>query len=73
MGAQTYTGSQIRPDDVVIYSDKKKTTRLTKGVHYTLEYGANTKVGTGTVIVNGTGSYGGSATVKFSIVPKGMQ
>ena len=73
LGAQTYTGSQIRPDDVVIYSDKKKTTRLTKGVHYTLEYGANTKVGTGTVIVNGTGSYGGSATVKFSIVPKGMQ
>lgn len=72
---QAYKGSAIRPagDAVKVYADKKKTVKLTEGTDYVLEYGENIKAGSGSVIVKGIGNYGGSKTVKFTIVPKWLQ
>ena len=67
---QTYTGSAIKPEPVV----KDGGTTLIKGTDYTLSYGENTNVGTnaGTVTINFTGNYSGSATVNFDIVKAGQ-
>ncbi len=43
---------------------------LTENVDYTVTYGENVKVGTGTVVVTGKGEYTGSSTLTFKIVPK---
>ena len=69
---QPYKGNSIRPagDAVKVYADKKKTVKLKEGIDYVLEYGENIKAGSGSVIVKGIGKYGGSKTVKFTIVPK---
>lgn len=63
---KAYTGKAIRPSVTVTYNGR----RLTKGTDYTLTYKNNKKMGTASVIVKGTGSYTGSKTVKFKIVPK---
>ncbi|MBO4901763.1 MAG: leucine-rich repeat protein [Lachnospiraceae bacterium] len=73
-----YTGKQITPsgDHVIIYADKSAKNALSplqEGVDYTLTYGENVKAGSGTVTVTGIGSYGGSKTLKFTIVPKWLQ
>lgn len=73
--SRLYTGAQIKPEDVVVYSDKKKdpASKLTKNVHYTISYGENRSVGKGTVILTGMGEYGGTKTVTFIILPKWLQ
>ena len=67
-----YTGLPVMPrgSAVKVYADRQKTTRLTEGVDYTLTYGENIMLGTGTVTITGKGTYGGSMTVKFKIVPR---
>lgn len=64
--AVKYAGEQIRPEPVV--KDGKKT-KLVKDVHYTLEYGSNSGVGTGYVIIKGKpeGGYFGTREVEFKI------
>lgn len=71
--AQTYSGSQIRPDITVTYvNESGETVTLVKDVDYTVEYGENLKPTTGgtvKIVGNGT-SYVGSQTAQFTINPK---
>ena len=59
----TYKGSQITPVPVVSVDKNELATNT-----YTVEYGENVKVGTGTVKVTLGGNYEGSKTVTFNIV-----
>lgn len=74
IAAREYNGQQVRPLPVVTMTvknnGKTETVTLIRGRDYVLEYGANNKVGTGTVIIKGIGDYGGSKTVKFKISKK---
>jgi hypothetical protein len=63
---QAKTGKQIKPKLKVKLGGKS----LTNGSSYTVTYGANKKVGEGTVTIKGKGNYTGSQVVKFKIVPK---
>ena len=65
---QTYSGSAIAPDVVVKEGDNV----LTKDTDYTVEYSDNTNVGEATVTVTGIGSYSGTKTAHFNIVPKNI-
>ena len=67
--AKTYTGSSIKPTDVVVSYDGKE---LVLGTDYTLEYGENKNAGKGTVIVSFRGNYTGSLTQEFDILPKAV-
>lgn len=71
---QNYTGQSVKPsgDAVKIYSDKSKNddVKLVEGTDYVLSYGENIKAGVGTITVTGKGTYGGSKTIKFVILPK---
>ena len=64
-GTFEYTGSSIQPGVRVTHDG----TELTEGTDYTVTYGENTAVGTGTVTVAGNGSYGGTVTKSFTIIP----
>lgn len=61
----SYTGEAITPEAVVTL----KGVTLTEGTDYTLTYENNREEGTATVTVTGTGSYTGSVTKEFAIVP----
>ena len=62
---QTYTGSALTPKVVV----KEGSKVLAKNVDYTVSYSNNIKVGTASVKITGKGSYKGSYTVNFKILP----
>ena len=66
-----YTGSKIEPEITVnIYGES---TMLTKGTDYTVKYGNNTNVGTGTITISSvsTSNYTFSdSSVSFNIVAK---
>lgn len=62
---QTYTGSALTPKVVV----KEGSKVLTKNVDYTVSYSNNITVGTASVKITGKGSYKGSYTVNFKILP----
>ncbi|MDR1806555.1 MAG: MBG domain-containing protein, partial [Propionibacteriaceae bacterium] len=69
IGNQTYTGSQLTPTVVV----KDGPTVLSRGVDYTVAYGANVAVGSGSVTVTGIGNYAGSlASASFQIVARNL-
>ncbi|MBR3318124.1 MAG: L,D-transpeptidase family protein [Atopobiaceae bacterium] len=61
---QTYTGSQIKPDVVVMHDG----TQLVLDTDYTVTYGENVRVGEGTVTVEAQGLYAGKVTATFKIV-----
>lgn len=65
---RTYTGSEIKPLPVV--KDGIKT--LILGVDYTLSYTNNINPGKATLTLKGKGSYTGTATRYFYIVPKSL-
>ena len=62
---QTYTGSALTPKVVVKAGSKV----LTQNVDYTVSYSNNINVGTASVKITGKGSYKGSYTVNFKILP----
>lgn len=62
-----YNGKKKKPDVTV----KEGSKNLRKNVDYTVSYKNNTKVGTASVVVSGTGKYTGKLTTTFTIVPKG--
>ena len=62
---QTYTGSALKPE--VVVKDGSKV--LTKNVDYYVSYSNHTNAGTATVKIIGKGSYKGSYTTNFKILP----
>lgn len=62
----TYTGKQIKPSITVKYNNKT----LKNGTDYTVSYGANKNPGEATIKITGKGSYSGTLTKKFYILPK---
>lgn len=71
----TYTGSAVKPAVQVYYGN----TPLIEKTDYTVTYKNNTKAsdaaaqtGAPAITVMGKGSYGGKATVTFSILPKNL-
>ncbi len=76
-----YTGRPLRPsgNKVKIWADKSlsPSSRLKEfdgtGGDYKLSYGTNTKIGRGSVTVEGLGTYGGTKTLYFSILPRWMK
>ena len=61
---QTYTGAEVKPDVVI----KNGTYTLIKDKDYTLSYMNNTTIGTGIVMVTGTGDYLGTRIQAFNII-----
>lgn len=73
-----YTGQQITPAiQSVTYKETKNAQSVTltnsETDGYLISYGDNTKTGSASVTIHGTGKYGGSKTVKFTIYPKWMK
>lgn len=66
---QSYTGKKVSPSVEVTYNGKK----LVKDTDYTVSYSSNKAIGTAKVIVTGKGSYTGSKSANFKIVPKSPQ
>lgn len=64
LSKRAYTGEQIKPAVTVEYNG----TTLKRGTDYTVSYGANKKLGKGTVIIKGKGNCTGTVTKTFSIV-----
>ena len=62
----TYTGKAIKPQVTV----KHGSITLKKGTHYTVSYGANTQVGTGSITIKGKGAYKGTKRISFQIKAK---
>ena len=62
---QSYTGSPLTPALVI----KDQNILLTEGTDYEVSYKDNVNVGTATATINFTGSYTGSTSVTFKIVP----
>jgi hypothetical protein len=63
-----WTGAQLKPAVSVTLGGKA----LKAGTDYTVSYGANKDIGKGTVTITGKGSYTGTKTASFKIVPKKM-
>ena len=58
-----HTGSAIEPKPVIRFDDKT----LKEGRDYTLSYANNIDQGIGSVMITGTGKYGGNVAVEFTI------
>ena len=68
-----YTGKAIEPKVTVSIKGTDPLETLTEGVDYEVEYTNNINKGKATITVTGIGNgYGGSKSVKFTIVPKDM-
>ncbi|MBQ3843300.1 MAG: fibronectin type III domain-containing protein [Ruminiclostridium sp.] len=65
ISSKAYTGKAIKPS--VIVKDGTKT--LVKGTDYTLSYKNNKNIGTATVTITGKGSYTGTKSLTFKIIP----
>lgn len=66
LSAKTYTGKAIKPAPTV----KIGSTKLKKGIDYTVSYKNNKKIGKATVSIKGKGAYKGTVTKTFKINPK---
>ena len=64
---QTYTGSAVKPKLTVKYNGKT----LKLGTDYTVKYTANINVGLAKATITGKGSYTGTKSITFKILPKG--
>ena len=65
-----YKGSAYEPE--VVVTNLTTGASLEKGKDYIIVYGENTNVGTGTVTVQGIGSYAGEKEFTFTITPKNL-
>lgn len=63
-----YTGKELKPS--LMIKDKAANTVLVEGTDYTITYTKNTSVGTGSAIITGIGTYGGTKKIRFVILPK---
>lgn len=69
-GKPMYTGKEIQPK--VVVTPKEGGTALTEGVDYKVVYSNNINKGKATATVTGIGGYGGTKSVKFTIVSANM-
>ena len=70
---QDYTGAPIYPTKSQIQITKAPKGMSTSDVTYEIvSYGVNTSKGNGTVVVRGTGNFGGYKTIKFKIGPRSI-
>ena len=69
IAAQTYTGSAIKPQPIVM--DRGNFLIMNKD--YTVTYKNNVKVGTAQILIKGKGNYTKNITVEFQIVPKSLE
>ncbi len=60
-----YNGKERKPNPEVYYGN----TQLVEGEDYIYSYANNKNAGTATVTINGIGTYGGSKTLSFRILP----
>lgn len=60
-----YTGEQRKPQPVISYAGKEVSSK-----NYTVTYGNNVEVGTGSVSIVGQGNFSGSVQKSFQIKPK---
>ncbi|MCD7825172.1 MAG: glycoside hydrolase family 25 protein, partial [Clostridiaceae bacterium] len=65
---QTYTGNALTPTPALTLNGKT----LTKGTDYTLSYTDNTNPGKATITAKGKGSYTGTVSAAFKIIPKAI-
>lgn len=65
----TYTGQQIKPIVTVSRNGEK----LFSGEDYTVTYKNNIKIGIASIVIKGKGTYSGSKTLYFKIIPKGTE
>lgn len=65
ISSKAYTGKAIKPDVTV----KDGTKTLKSGTDYTLSYKNNTNIGKAAVTITGKGSYTGTKSLTFKIVP----
>ncbi|MBR1833127.1 MAG: fibronectin type III domain-containing protein [Ruminiclostridium sp.] len=65
ISSKAYTGKAIKPSVTV----KDGTKTLVKGTDYTLSYKNNKNIGTATVTITGKGSYTGTKSLTFKIIP----
>lgn len=65
IAAQSYSGRQITPGAVVKYNG----VTLSSGRDYTVTYGTNVEVGSGSVTITGINGFKGSLTKSFTIRP----
>ena len=63
---KTYTGKAIKPGVTLTYQNKK----LKKNTDYTVSYSNNKKIGKATITIKGKGSFYGTRTKTFKILPK---
>ncbi len=61
-----YTGKQIKPEVKIIYEGKT----LKESTDYSIEYGENTEIGTGEILIYGENSFGGVTICYFDIIEK---
>jgi hypothetical protein len=61
-----WTGKQQKPKPTV----KAGTKTLKSGADYTVSYGANKNIGKGAVTIKGAGTYKGTNTIPFKIIPQ---
>lgn len=66
--AKSYTGKELTPSITIKDGDKKLKCGWKND--YTVSYENNKDIGTATVTINGRGSYTGTKTLTFRIVPK---
>jgi hypothetical protein len=69
ISAQVFKDKNLTPNVTVKYGG----TTLKKGTDYVLSYSDNYSVGTATVTITGKGSYTGTITKKFKIIPKSVK
>lgn len=70
INAQVYTGLPVKPvPTVTTFVSGEGNVTLQEGVDYTLSYENNVNTGTATVTVNGFGTYTGTASRTFNIIP----
>ena len=72
-GPWYYTGKKVTPKIGKVLLTNGEEIKRSAYDGYTVTYGENVKVGVGTIKINGTGSYGGSKTVKFNILARWKQ
>ena len=65
-----YTGKQIKPGVAEVKLGGRV---LNEGADYTVQYGKNINIGSGTVTIIGTGEYTGQKDVSFIIIPAKVQ